>query len=79
MSSEERIAQQKRILTAAKAAWRMNPKLRLGQLLVSAMNEYNGPKPRDLSEVDDDTLHKALEKICTKVKAIEKRKEKKAK
>ena len=56
-----------------KAVWKLNPKLRLGQLLVTAMNELGGQKPRDLADVEDQQLLQALEKMAIKVKAIKRR------
>ena len=71
MTAEERLAQQRRVWTAIKAAWKLNPKLRLGQMLVTAVNEMGGPK--DLVDVDDEMLQRALERMTIKVKAIKRR------
>ena len=77
MMPEERLALQRQVCAAVKAVWKLNPKLRLGQLLVTAMNELDGHKPRDLFDVEDQQLLEATEKMAIKLKAIKHRKEKK--
>jgi hypothetical protein len=75
VSPVERLEQQRRVAGALKAAWKLQSKMPLSKLLITAVNELglkNGPK--DLADVDDATLLAALERMIIKLKSIKQRK-----
>ena len=75
----ERLEHRRRVWTAVKAAWKLNPDLRLGQLLVVALKEIDGSKPRDLFYAEDSLLLDALEKLIVKSKKVDQRLDRKKK
>lgn len=79
MITEDRLEEQRRLLTAIKAAWRLQPRVRLSKLLITVVEDL-GPSdfPPDLREVDDKLLLRALEANIIRAKSINNRTKKRA-